>query len=194
MSEETRVETVETENTQEQVQEETQEQVETPQETKTFKQEDVDRIIKGRLEREREAFAKSLGLEKYDDIKDFVEGYNQIKNTLTEKEKAIEEMNSNLSAMQNDVIKYKYQIKDDKFKEALALAKIKQEGTEKQLEEALSDVLKEYPSMRNGVVKVGEEAGNQSDAANKPKYSKEFLIANQQIPYFKQLLDQMNKK
>jgi predicted nucleic acid-binding Zn-ribbon protein len=197
MNEETKVETVETEKPQEQVdvqETETQETETETQDKKTFTKEEVERLVKGRLGREREYFAKSLGLEKYDDVKSFVEGYNQIKNTLTEKEKTIEEMNSNLSAMQNDVIKYKYQIKDDKFKEALALAKIKQEGTEKQLEEALSDVLKEYPSMRNGVVKVGEEAGNQSDAANKPKYSKEFLIANQTIPYFKQLLDQMNKK
>lgn len=192
MIEETKVENVETVETQK-PQEEV-EVVEQPQETKTFKQEDVDRIIKGRLDRERETFAKSLGLEKYDDIKDFVEGYNQTKNTLTEKEKALEDLNADLSKAQNDIIKYKYQIKDDKFKEAVALAKIKQEGTELDLEGALKDVLKEYPSLRNGVVKIGEEAGNQTDAANKPKYSKEFLMANQQIPYFKQLLDDMNKK
>lgn len=191
MNEEVKVENVETDETQKNQEAEVEQQ---SQETKTFKQEDVDRIIKGRLDRERETFAKSLGLESYDDIKNFMEGYSQVKNSLTEKEQALEKINADLSNAQNDIIKYKYQIKDDKFKEAVALAKIKQEGTELDLEGALKDVLKEYPSLRNGVVKIGAEAGNQNDASTKPKYSKEFLMANQQIPYFKQLLDDMNKK
>ena len=46
----------------------------TPQTTiKTFKQEEVDSLVKGRLGRERQEFARMLGLENYDEIKGFVD-------------------------------------------------------------------------------------------------------------------------
>ena len=194
MIDETKVETVETENTQEKlnVQETETKGTETKtQEIKTFTKEEVDRLVKGRLGREREYFAKSLGLENYDDINSKIEEFKTIKETLTQKEEALKLMGETVETLQSDVIKYKLQIKEDKYKEAIALAKVKQEsGLE--LEQALSEVLKEYPSMKNGITKVGEETGRQ-DKKEPPKYTKAYLQQFQNIPYYKKLLDQMEK-
>lgn len=194
MINETEVETVETENTQEKlnVQEtETKETETKTQEIKTFTKEEVDRLVKGRLGREREYFAKSLGLENYDDINSKIEEFKTIKETLTQKEEALKLMDETVETLQSDVIKYKLQIKEDKYKEAMALAKVKQENG-MQLEEALTEVLKEYPSMKNGVSKLGEEPGRQGKT-DKPVYTRAFLEQFQNIPYYKQLLDDMKK-
>lgn len=194
MLDETKVETVETENTQEKlnVQEtETKETETNTQEIKTFTKEEVDRLVKGRLGREREYFAKSLGLENYDDINSKIEEFKTIKETLTQKDEALKLMGETVETLQSDVIKYKLQIKEDKYKEAMALAKVKQENG-MQLEEALTEVLKEYPSMKNGVSKLGEEPGRQNKT-DKPVYTRAFLEQFQNIPYYKQLLDDMKK-
>lgn len=194
MLDETKVETVETKKTQEElnVQEtETKETETKTQEIKTFTKEEVDRLVKGRLGREREYFAKSLGLENYDDINSKIEEFTTIKETLTQKDEALKLMGETVETLQSDVIKYKLQIKEDKYKEAMALAKVKQENG-MQLEEALTEVLKEYPSMKNGVSKLGEEPGRQSKT-DKPTYTRAFLEQFQNIPYYKQLLDDMKK-
>lgn len=159
----------------------------TPQTTiKTFKQEEVDSLVKGRLGRERQEFARMLGLENYDEIKGFVDTSKNAIQTLETKETELKTLNEKASVLEQDLIKYKYQVKDDKFKEAMALAKLKQDGTELTIEDSLKEVLKEYPNMRNGIT-VGVEINQQPK--DKPKYSREFLIANQGIPAFKALLD-----
>jgi len=164
----------------------------TPPETpKLFKQEEVDSIVKGRLERERQTIAKTFGLEKFDDIKSKIEEFTTVKETLTQKDEALKLMGETVETLQSDVIKYKLQIKEDKYKEAMALAKVKQENG-MQLEEALTEVLKEYPSMKNGVSKLGEESGRQGKT-DKPVYTRAFLEQFQNIPYYKQLLDDMKK-
>ena len=59
--------------------------VTTQPEVKTFKQEEVESLIKGRLGRERQEFAKMLGLEKYDDVKDYAESTKTLKRTVSRK-------------------------------------------------------------------------------------------------------------
>ena len=161
--------------------------VETTQpEVKTFKQEEVESLIKGRLGRERQEFAKMLGLEKYDDVKDYAESAKTLKEQFQAKETELVQFKEKASALEKEVVKFKFQIKDEKFKEAMTLAELKKEGKEMDLDTALEEVLKEYPSMKM-VSKVGADP-NPTVTKEEPVYSKAYLQQFQHIPKFAKLL------
>lgn len=162
-------------------------QVETTQpEVKTFKQDEVENLIKGRLGRERQEFAKMLGLEKYDDVKSFADSTKTLKEQFEAREAELEQFKQKATSLEKEVIKFKFQIKDEKFKEAMTLAELKREGKELDLDGALEEVLKEYPNLKMST-KVGVDP-NPTVTKDEPLYSKAYLQEFAHIPKFAKLL------
>lgn len=146
------------------------------QETKTgLSQEQVDEIVKTRLERERAKILKELGVDDVDAAKARLEKATQQEKTLQEKEQ--------------EIVLIKSGVKEDKFGEALALAALK---ADMPLEDALKEVVAEYPTLAGKAQQFGRKPGDDGES-KKPVYSREFLIANQHIPFYKRLLEEMNK-
>ena len=163
------------ENTVETTQVEEVKPVEKPQEQgKTFTQEDVDKIVSSRLLRERETFAKTLGIEEYS--KDAIEGitneYKSTKSKNEEYEGKITEISTKfdeeLSKTKHDLLKYKHGISEDKFDEAMAVAKTRATKNEIDIDQALSEVVKDYPKFSSVIAKGGMETGNQTTPPDNP--------------------------
>ncbi len=137
-------------------------------EVKTFTQEQLDQVVKDRLTREREAFAKSVGLETYS--KEVVESTI---NTLRDESKTLKEKEqtyvSTIEKKEQELLGYKKGIVDGKLDEALMLAKVKQQKNEgMSLEDALTLTVDEYPTLRGTPQKQGMEVGNNVTPPDNP--------------------------
>jgi len=133
----------------------------------TFNQEQVDEVVAKRLAREREAFAKKLGVEKYEAIDSFLENYQT---TLSEKESLSDDfswivekafdteirLNALIAGVQPDHL-------DRVVK--LALAEMENLGDDEdiEIEKTLSIILEEFPMLKGAeqpaaIRKIGQEA------------------------------------
>lgn len=136
-------------------------------------QKQVDEIIASRVARERSEILKELGVESIDDAKSRIAKVGETEQELTKKER--------------EIVLIKTGIKEDKYQEALALAKLRGDVP---LEDALKQVVADYPSLVGRTDSFGKTAGAELDHET-PKYTKEFLRANQHIPHFKKLLEEI---
>jgi hypothetical protein len=142
--------------------------VETTQGEKKLTQEEVDKIVTSRLARERETIAKTLGLESYDKdaVKTYAEQFNELRTksgALNEQlETTKKEYEGKLTNAQNELLMYKYQIKEDKFDDAITLAQKRSQSSDISIEEALGQVVSEFPNLKGASLKGGIEAGNVS--------------------------------
>lgn len=120
--------------------------------TKTFTQQELDAIIQDRLTRERNKFAKDLGIddsfskEKYEEFKQFQEArkteFEKTQERSQQLEVEREELLKTKEALEHKVLGMELGIKPDVLGDAIALAKLK-EG--KDMREKLEIVLNEYP-------------------------------------------------
>lgn len=154
MSEEAKVVEVEAK-----VNEEQQTKVETPttekKVEKQFTQEELDKVVRDRIARERETLDKRLAeqtaalIEKEQTL---TQENETLKKTLTEKDKLLLGYAKNIAA--------------DKVDEALVLAELKVVKDEITLEEAFDKVATEFPNLVKGGSKVGVEVQNKTPVNN----------------------------
>jgi len=149
---ETKVETAETKN----------EQVAEPK--KSFTQEEVNSIVKSRVERERDAFAKHLGLEVYskEGVETVVGKAKTLESEVQESTKKLSEYEKNILEQSKTITALKFDIKEENLKHAFKLAEVEMESQpDSTFEEALKKVVEKFPEVRKvDVKKFGIETGN----------------------------------
>jgi sugar diacid utilization regulator len=153
------VETVTTEQTQ--VQESP--KVETKSD-KTFTQDDVNKIVAERLERERSALAKALGAEQYDK-EQIATAFKSAQEELEAERKAKAELQQQLTVKEQEALGLRFGVKPDKIQEALTLANLRVTD-EVSLEEAIQSVANEYTNLTSVKVKGGAEVGDSTTVKN----------------------------
>lgn len=126
------------------------------QETKTFTQEQLDAVVRDRLTRERDKFARELGIdesfskEKYEEFKMFQEAQKTELEKAKEQAQRLEaeklELLNERERLSEEFAAAKLGIKPEALEDALALAKIKDGGN---IEEKLGKVLEEYPIFKS---------------------------------------------
>jgi len=153
-----KVETVETKNEQEV--------------KKSFSQEEVNSIVKSRVERERDAFAKNLGLETYskEGVESILGKSKQLETQYEETTKKLTEYEKNLQEQTKTITALKFDIKEENLKHAFKLAEVELEAQpESSFEEALKRVIEKFPEVRkNDVKKFGIETGNKVEPPANP--------------------------
>jgi hypothetical protein len=122
------------------------------QETKTFTQDQLDAVVKDRLARERDKFARELGIdesfskEKYDEFRKFQEAQKteleKAKEQATKLEAEKLELLTERERLSEEYAAAKLGIKPEALQDALALAKIKDGNS---IEDKLGKVLEDYP-------------------------------------------------
>jgi hypothetical protein len=158
MSESVKVDTVTTEQTQVEVQ-----KTETKQD-KVFTQDDVNKIVTERLDRERSALAKALGAEQYD--KDQIaSAFKLTQEQLEAERKAKTELQQQLTIKEQESVGLRFGIKPDKLNEALTLANMRV-GDDLSLEDAISQVANEYTNLTSVKVRGGAEVGDSTSPKN----------------------------
>lgn len=158
MSEVTQVDTVTTEQT----------QVETNEKSssvqKAFTQDDVNKIVAERLERERSALAKALGAEQFD--KEHITSlFKTTQEQLEVERKAKAELQEQLTVKEQEALGLRFGVKPDKIQEALTLAKLRV-SDDVSLEDALQSVATEYTNLTSVKVKGGAEVGDSTTPKN----------------------------
>ena len=139
----------------------------------TFNQEQVDEVVAKRLAREREAFAKKLGVEKYDAIDGFLENYQT---TLSERE----ELSNDFSWMVERAFDTEIRlnaliagVKPDHLDRVvkLALAEMENQGEDEDLEitKTLTTILEEFPMLKGeeqpaAVRRIGQETAKEGSS------------------------------
>lgn len=124
-----------------------------------FTQDQVDEVVAKRLARERDAVAKKLGVDKYDDIDSFLESVNSIK---SEKEQFVSE----LGQIKETLLEKEFRlhalsvgIKPEHVDRAVKLART-EISDEVDMEKAFGLVLDDFPMLKGGdqpVRKIGAE-------------------------------------
>jgi plasmid stability protein len=133
-----------------------------------FSQDQVDEVVAKRLAREREAFAKKLGVEKYEAVDSFLEQYQ---NTVQEKQQIEEASNYyvetlfdrelRLAALSHGV---SVEHLDRTIKLAIAELENVPEEEDLDLDRAISIVLDDFPMLKGGeqpVRRIGAEAAKE---------------------------------
>jgi hypothetical protein len=143
---------------------------ETKESTKTFTQQELDAVVQDRLTRERNKFAKELGIddsfskEKYEEFKTFQEArkseFEKTQERAQQLEVEREALLNDKMALENKVIGMELGIKPDVLSDAIALANLK-EG--KDMREKLEIVLNDYP------IFASIPQGNQPKTIGSPK-------------------------
>lgn len=159
------VETAATENTQVEVTQEAEVQKTEAKPEKAFTQEDVNKIVAERLERERSALAKALGAEQFDK-EQIATAFKTAKEELEVERQAKVQLEQQLTQKQQEAVAYQYGIKADKIDEALTLAKLKAEKESLPIEQALELVAGEYTNLTSVKVRGGVEVGNYTTPKN----------------------------
>lgn len=128
-----------------------------------FTQDQVDEVVAKRLAREREAIAKKLGVDKYEAVDAFLEGYQ---NTVAEKDKVLSELQQTKETLIDKDFRLtalSSGVKPEHLDRAVKLAKTElSEGVT--IEQALEVVLEDFPMLKGGeqpVRKVGAETRNE---------------------------------
>jgi hypothetical protein len=155
----------------------TQEAPQAVQPAKTFTQDEVNGIVKSRIERERDGLAKALGLgEQYskESFEKFVETYKSTRTQAEELAKKNQEYETQLSQKEKSILGFRANVTEEKIDEALTLAELKVKKTEGlSIEEALKEVVNEFPNLtRKDVAKIGIEAGNKTEVNPNPYLTK----------------------
>lgn len=152
-------------------------------------QAEFDQRIEQRLGRERKEHKEKLagvlgklGIDSIDNVDEYVASYTETKTKLEQRETALTDKDNQILLLRNN-------IKEDKVNEALALAKLK----DLPLDEALKQVVAEFPNLTNTVKNFGIPAGTSKSTKKDSIYTREFLIQNQSIPYYKNLLNKMEE-
>lgn len=122
------------------------------QETKTFTQDQLDAVVKDRLARERDKFARELGIdesfskEKYEEFRIFQDAQKTELEKVKEQAQQLEaeklELLTQKERLSEEYAAAKLGVKPESLEDALALAKIKSGDT---IEAKLQAVLEEYP-------------------------------------------------
>lgn len=165
MSEAVKVETVTTEQPQVEVKEQPKAEVKTePKSDKVFTQDDVNKIVTERLDRERTALAKALGAEQFD--KDQIAtAFKTAQEQLEQEKQAKAELQQQLTQKEQETVGLRFGIKPDKLNEALTLAKLRV-SDEVSLEDAISQVANEYTNLTSVKVRGGAEVGDSTTPKN----------------------------
>jgi FMN phosphatase YigB (HAD superfamily) len=128
-----------------------------------FTQDQVDEVVAKRLAREREAIAKKLGVDKYEAVDAFLEGYQ---NTVAEKDKVLSELQQTKETLIDKDFRLtalSSGVKPEHLDRAVKLAKTElSDGVT--IEQALEAVLEDFPMLKGGeqpVRKVGAETRNE---------------------------------
>ena len=161
------VETVTTTETQETVQDtavDTQE-VSTEAPSKTFTQEDVNKIVSERLERERSALAKALGAEQFDK-EQIATAFKTAQEQLEAEKQAKAELEQKLTSKEQEALGLSYGIRPDKIEEALTIAKLRSEKDGISVAEALETVSNEYTNLTSVKVRGGIEVVDRTTPKN----------------------------
>jgi hypothetical protein len=128
-----------------------------------FTQEQVDEVVAKRLAREREAIAKKLGVDKYEAVDAFLEGYQ---NTVAEKDKVVSELQQTKETLIDKDFRLtalNAGVKPEHLDRAVKLAKTEL-SDDVTIEQALEVVLEDFPMLKGGeqpVRKVGAETRNE---------------------------------
>lgn len=158
MSEVTQVDTVTTEQTQEAVTEKS------SAVQKAFTQDDVNKIVAERLERERSALAKALGAEQFDK-EQITTLFKTTQDELQAERKAKSELQEQLTVKEQEALGLRFGVKPDKLHEALTIAQLRV-SDQVSLEDALQSVSSEYTNLTSVKVKGGAEVGDSTTPKN----------------------------
>lgn len=159
MSEAKQVDTVTTEQTQVETP-----KVEQPKTDKSFSQDDVNKIVAERIERERTALAKALGAEQFD--KDQIAtAFKTAQTELETERQAKTELQEKLNLKEQEALGLRFGVKPDKIQEALTLAKLRV-SDELSLEDAIQSVANEYTNLTSVKVRGGAEVGDTATPKN----------------------------
>lgn len=164
----TDVNTVDTATTQETQVEETKVEQQVQPEAKpekAFTQDEVNKIVAERLERERSALAKALGAEQFDKEQIAV-AFKTAQEQLEAERQAKLQLEQQLSQKQQETIAYQQGIRADKVDEALTLAKLRAEKDGIELAAALEIVANEYTNLTSVKVRGGIEVGDKTTPKN----------------------------
>lgn len=155
------VETATTEQTQVEVKES--QKVDTKSD-KTFSQDDVNKIVAERIERERTALAKALGAEQFDK-EQIATAFKSAQEQLEAERQAKAELEQKLSLKEQEALGLRFGVKPDKIQEALTLANLRV-NDQVSLEEAIQSVANEYTNLTSVKVKGGAEVGDSTTPKN----------------------------
>jgi predicted DNA-binding protein (UPF0251 family) len=157
MSESVKVETVTTEQPQVEVKE--------PKgNDKVFTQDDVNKIVAERIERERTSLAKALGAEQFNKD-EIATAFKLTQEQLEAERKAKTELQQQLTIKEQESVGLRFGIKPDKLNEALTLANMRV-GDNLSLEDAISQVANEYTNLTSVKVRGGAEVGDSTSPKN----------------------------
>lgn len=157
MSDEVKVETVTTEQPQVEVKE--------PKGTdKVFTQDDVNKIVAERIERERTSLAKALGAEQFNKD-EIATAFKLTQEQLEAERKAKAELEQRLTVKEQESVGLRFGIKPDKLNEALTLANMRV-SEELSLEDAIQQVANEYTNLTSVKVRGGAEVGDSTTPKN----------------------------
>jgi hypothetical protein len=157
MSESVKVDTVTTEQTQVEVKE--------PKgNDKVFTQDDVNKIVAERIERERTSLAKALGAEQFNKD-EIATAFKLTQEQLEAERKAKTELQQQLTVKEQESVGLRFGIKPDKLNEALTLANMRV-GDDLSLEDAISQVANEYTNLTSVKVRGGAEVGDSTSPKN----------------------------
>jgi hypothetical protein len=131
---------------------------------KAFTQDDVNKIVAERLERERTALAKALGAEQFDK-EQITTLFKTTQQELENERKAKTELQEQLTVKEQEALGLRFGVKPDKIHEALTLAKLRV-SDQVSLDEALQQVAQEYTNLTSVKVKGGAEVGDTTTPKN----------------------------
>ena len=160
-----KVETVATEKVQETPKVETPEVKAEEKPAKAFTQDEVNKIVAERLERERSALAKALGAEQFDK-EQIATAFKSAQEQLEAEKKAREKVEQDLTQKQHEALAYRYGIKPEKVDEELTLASLKAKKESVDVSEALQSVAQEYTNLTSVKVKGGVEISDKATPKN----------------------------
>jgi predicted Fe-Mo cluster-binding NifX family protein len=134
----------------------------------SFTQEQVDEVVAKRLAREREAFAKKLGVDKYEAVDSFLEQYE---NTVKEREEIAQQSDYYVEALFDRELRLtalSHGVNPEHLERTvkLAIAELEQvpEDEDLDLAHAISIVLDDFPMLKGGeqpVRKIGAETAKE---------------------------------
>jgi hypothetical protein len=139
----------------------------------TFNQEQVDEVVAKRLAREREAFAKKLGVEKFEAVDSFLENY---KTTLSEREELQKDFSWMVERAFDTEIRLNALIAGVKPEHLdrvvkLALAEMENSPDDEDLEisKTLTTILEEFPMLKGAeqpaaIRKIGQESAKEGSS------------------------------
>ena len=149
---------------------------------KMFSQEDLNKIVSSRVNKERDSFAKELGIgDKYskESFNSFIEAnktmsteFEGLKEVSTSYNTKIEEMQEALTQKQTDLYKYQHGVEGENLTKAMKLSELEIEANaDLTMDQALEKVLTDFPNLKTiqtTVPKVGSPVTNSTKVDPNP--------------------------